>query len=64
MSAAGRPVAGTTVTIDVISQPGWVVEEWLGPVFDLIGGTGYVKMDASKSIVVRFRQTGDAGTES
>ena len=30
-------VAGTTVTIDVISQPGWVVEEWLGPVFHLIG---------------------------
>ena len=58
-------VAGITVTIDVISQPGWVVEEWIGPVFDIVGDTGYVKMDvSSKSIVVRLTQTRAAGSES
>ena len=58
-------VAGTTVTIDVISQPGWVVEEWIGPVFDIVGDTGYVKMDvSSKSIVVRLTQIRAAGSES
>ena len=58
-------VAGITVTIDVISQPGWVVEEWIGPVFDIVGDTGYVKMDvSSKSIVVRLTQTRAADSES
>ena len=58
-------VAGITVTIDVIPQPGWVVEEWIGPVFDISGATAYVKMEvSSKSLVVRLTQTRAAGSES
>ena len=56
-------VAGITVTIDVISQPGWVIEEWVGPVFNIEGTTAHVEMDASKSVVVLLTQTGATGSE-
>ena len=34
-----RYVAGITVTITVVPQPGWAVEEWLGPVDTILGAT-------------------------
>ena len=56
--------AGITVTIDVIPQPGWVVEDWIGPVFSIEGTTAHVEMDASKSVVVLLAQTEATGSES
>ena len=48
----------------MISQPGWVIEEWVGPVFNIEGTTAHVEMDASKSVVVLLTQTGATGSES
>jgi len=56
--------AGIMVTIDVIPQPGWVVEKWVGPVFNIEGTTAHVEMDESKSVVVMLTQTGTTSSES
>ena len=47
-------VQGRTVTIDVLPQPGWEVDKWLGPVFDVAGSTAKINMNVSHSVIVRL----------
>ena len=57
-------VTGITVTIDVIPEPGWVIAEWIGPVFEIFGNTAYVTMDGNKYVVVRLEQTPSSESHS
>ena len=41
----GLFVHGRTVTIDVLLQPGWEIDEWVGPVFGVEGRTAKIKME-------------------
>jgi len=50
-------VQGRTVTIDVLPQPGWEVDKWLGPVFDVAGSTAKIKMNVSHSVIIRLVQS-------
>ena len=52
-----RYVQGRTVTIDVSPQPGWEVDEWLGPVFEVVGRTAKINMNVSHSVIVRLVQS-------
>ena len=56
--------AGIIVTIDVIPQLGWVIEEWVGSVFNIEGNTAHIEMDESKSVVVMLTQTGTTSSDS
>jgi len=47
-------VQGRTVTIDVSPQPGWEVDEWLGPVFEVAGRSAKINMNVSHSVIVRL----------
>jgi len=48
---------GTMVTIDILPQPGWQVEEWVGPVFNVDGKTAKIEMDSSQAIAVILKLT-------
>ncbi len=50
-------VQGRTVTIDVLPQPGWEVDKWLGPVFDVAGSTAKINMTVSHSVIVSLVQS-------
>ncbi len=50
----GLFVHGRTVTIDALLQPGWEIDEWVGPVFAVAGRAAKIKMDSSQSVVVRM----------
>ena len=50
----GLFVHGRTVTIDVLLQPGWEIDEWVGPVFSVERRTAKIKMDSSQTVVVRL----------
>ena len=52
-----RYVHGRTVTIDVLPQPGWQVDEWLGPVFEVAGRTAKINMNVSHSVIVSLVQS-------
>ena len=52
----GGYVSGRTVTIDVLTKPGWKVEEWVGPVYGVTDQTAKIDMDISQTVVVRLRQ--------
>ena len=43
---------GTMVTIDILPQPGWQVDKWIGPVFKVDGTTAKIQMDASQAVAV------------
>lgn len=45
-------VHGRTVTIDVLPQPGWEVDEWVGPVWGVAGRTAKIDMTISRSLIV------------
>jgi len=48
---------GMMVTIDILPQPGWQVEEWIGPVFKVEGTTAQIEMDSSQAVAVRLTST-------
>ena len=50
-------VHGRTVTIDVLPRPGWEVDEWLGPVFEVAGRTAKINMNVSHSVIVSLVQS-------
>lgn len=50
----GLFVHGRTVTIDVLLQPGWQIDKWVGPVFDVVEESAKIKMDSSQTVVVRL----------
>lgn len=47
-------VQGRTVTIDVSPHPGWEVDEWLGPVFEVAGRTAKINMNVSHTVIIRL----------
>ena len=53
----GLFVHGRTVTIDVLPESGWKINEWVGPVFAVAGRTAKIRMDSSQTVVVRMVQT-------
>ncbi len=50
-------VHGRTVTIDVLPQPGWEVDKWLGPVVEVKGSTAKINMTVSHSVIVSLVQS-------
>ena len=50
----GAYPAGATLTIDVLPQRGWEVEEWIGPVYRAEDRTAKIDMDDSYTVVVRL----------
>ena len=49
-------VRGLTVTIDVIPKAEWELYEWIGPVYGSTSKTARIDMNASQSVVARFRR--------
>jgi hypothetical protein len=49
--------SGMIVTIDVLSGPGWEIDEdgWKGPVFDIAGDTAKIEMISTQNIVIKMR---------
>ena len=43
------------VTIDILPQQGWHVDEWVGPVFNIDGTTAQIEMDSSQAVAVRLK---------
>ena len=58
----GRYPAGTRVTIDVLAEEGWEIDRWVGPVRDIVAESAKIDMDASQSVLVRFRRLQAAAT--
>jgi len=52
-----RYVQGRTVTIDVLPEPSWEVDEWLGPVYEVEGRTAKIDMTVSHSVIVSLVQS-------
>ena len=48
---------GMVVTIDILPNEGWEVNEWVGPVFNIDGTTAQIEMDSSQTIAVRLKLT-------
>ena len=48
---------GMIVTIDILPQQGWQVDEWVGPVFNIDGTTAQIQMDSSQAVAVRLKLT-------
>jgi hypothetical protein len=48
---------GMPVRIDVIPQEGWLLDSWVGPVFDKAGNTANIKMTSSMSVVIKMKST-------
>ena len=44
----GLFVHGRTVTIDVLLQPGWQIDKWVGPVFEVVGESAKITMNSSQ----------------
>ena len=53
-------VQGRTVTIDVSPHPGWEVDEWLGPVFEVAGRTAKINMNVSHSVIIRLVRSSES----
>ena len=56
LGSGGYPM-GMTVTIDVLPKDGWEVDEWVGPVYAVIGKSAQIDMDAGQTVVVRLVRT-------
>ena len=47
-----------TVTVIILPEAGWELDNWAGPVFNEEGNTAQVKMDSSLTVVATMRRTG------
>jgi tetratricopeptide (TPR) repeat protein len=45
------------VTIEVLPQEGWRVDDWAGPVFDVAGNVAKITMESSHTVVARMKRT-------
>ena len=48
---------GMVVTIEVLPQEGWRVDDWAGPVFDVAGNVAKITMGSSQTVVARMKRT-------
>jgi hypothetical protein len=48
---------GMVVTIEVLPQEGWRVDDWAGPVFDVAGNVAKITMESSHTVVARMKRT-------
>jgi hypothetical protein len=50
----GTYPAGTEVTIEVRLNPGWEIEQWIGPLDGISGDAARVNMDQDRTVLVRL----------
>ena len=48
---------GMVVTIEVLPQEGWRVDDWAGPVFDVAGNVAKITMGSSHTVVASMTRT-------
>ena len=48
---------GMVVTIEVLPQEGWRVDDWAGPVFDVAGNVAKITMGSSHTVVASMKRT-------
>ena len=53
----GGYAQGMVVTIEILPDEGWEVDEWVGPVFNIDGTTAQIEMVSSQSVAVRLKLT-------
>ena len=53
----GGYAQGMVVTIDILPNEGWEIEEWIGPAFNIAGRTAQIEMVSSQSVAVRMKLT-------
>ena len=52
----GGYLRGVIVTIDILPQEGWEIDEWVGPVFSVIGNNAKIEMVSSRNVVVKLKR--------
>jgi len=50
----GRYLRGRTVTINVLPKEGWLVDEWVGPVYGKAGKTAEINMTSNQTVIIRM----------
>ena len=50
-------ISDMTVTVIILPEAGWELDNWAGPVFNEEGNTAQVKMNASLTVVATMRRT-------
>jgi len=54
---SGGYIQGQTVTVFVSPKPGWAIQEWVGPVYRVLGETATVDTDTSAIIMVAMAES-------
>ena len=50
----GLYLRGRTVTINVLPKEGWLVDEWVGPVYGKAGKTAEINMTSNQTVIIRM----------
>ena len=50
----GRYLLGRAVTINVLPKEGWLVDEWVGPVYGIAGKTAKINMTSNQTVIIRM----------
>ncbi len=53
-NSRGAYSVGTEVTIEVLPNPGWEIQQWVGPAYAISGNVAKVNIDQDQTVLVRM----------